>query len=290
MNKLRQMTIFATIVEQGSISSAAEQLNLSKSVISQHLKALEQELGLTLLKRTTRRQALTDAGAQFYQKCKHLNDIADAAWQQLEPLKSQAQGKIKITASHALMDTLVVPAIVELLKQHPKLRPELISEDKHLDFMKHNIDLAIRVGVSADSNYKQKKLGSFRDILCGIPPLVANAKVDELPYVANSWQGQTIHHEFLAKSGETWHYKNKPSYIANSFHSCLSLIRSGAGIGLIPSIYFDKKGGDLIDLVPNMDLPENPIYALHPFTNNTPVNVKVCSAAIERQLLKQQSK
>ena len=284
MNKLRHMTIFAAIVEQGSISAAAEQLNLSKSVLSQHLKALELELGLTLLKRTTRRQTLTDAGAKFYEKCKYLNDIADSAWQQLEPLKTEAQGKVKITAPHALMETLVVPAIIELLKQHPKLKPELISEDKHLDFMEHNIDLAIRVGSSSDSNYKQKKLGSFRDILCASKALAQNPEINELPYIANTWQGENIYHEFSAKSGEIWQYQNQPSYRANSFHSCLALICSGAGIGLIPSIYFNKANAELVNLKPGMDLPENPIYALHPFTNNVPFNVKVCSAAIEKQL------
>ncbi|GAA06590.1 bacterial regulatory helix-turn-helix, lysR family protein [Photobacterium leiognathi subsp. mandapamensis svers.1.1.] len=73
MNKLRQMSIFAHIVEEGSVSAAANKLDLSKSVVSQHLKTLEQELGITLLKRTTRRHTLTQAGEAFYQSCREIN-------------------------------------------------------------------------------------------------------------------------------------------------------------------------------------------------------------------------
>lgn len=288
MNKLRNMAIFASIVEQGSISAAAEHLNLSKSVLSQHLKALEADLGLTLLKRTTRRQSLTQAGEQFYQQCKSLNEIATSAWQQLEPLKTTPQGKIKITASHALMDTLVVPAIGKLLKQYPKLQPELLSEDQHLDFMEHNIDLAIRVGSSENSAYKQKRLGQFRDILCGSPALAKEQNIEQLPYIANHWQGQHIKHQFKNNKGDIWHYQTKPSCVTNSFHSCLSLITSGVGIGLVPSFYFEHSDIELVNLRPEMQLAENKIYALHPYQNNQPVNVKICTEAITQELIQRQ--
>ena len=287
MNRLRQMEIFAHIVEQGSISAAAEQLNLSKSVISQHLKSLELELGLTLLKRTTRKQSLTTAGASFYAHCKNLGAIAEQAWQQLEPLKTQAQGRIKLTASHALMDSLVIPAISELMKTYPDLKPELISEDRHLDFMEHNIDLAIRVGASKDSSYRQKRLGEFRDILCASSALQVEKNLTSTPYIANSWQGRHIEHTFIAQDGTEKLLQMKPSCITNSFHSCLSLIKAGTGMGLIPSFYFAKSGEELIDLVPEMKLPENPIYALHPYSTQ-PINVKVCIDAIEKELMQHQ--
>lgn len=281
------MEIFALIVEQGSISAAAEKLELSKSVISQHLKSLEQSLGLVLLKRTTRRQSLTEAGRSFYVSCKSLNDIANNAWQQLEPLKTQPKGHIKLTASHAIMDSLVVPAITKLMKIYPELSPELISEDQHLDFMENNIDLAIRVGMSKESTYRQRRIGQFRDVLCGSPLLKQDKGLADLPYIANSWQGKNITHKFLSKRNKELVLKPQPACIANSFHSCLSLIKAGAGIGLIPSFYFAKATDELIDLLPDVKLEENPIYALHPYSNQ-PVNVKVCIKAIEEELAKYQ--
>lgn len=92
MNRLRQMAIFAHVVETGSVSAAADKLNVSKSVVSQHLKTLENELGMVLMKRTTRRQTLTDVGEQFYLKCKELNSIAESAWDIASDYQTEPQG------------------------------------------------------------------------------------------------------------------------------------------------------------------------------------------------------
>ena len=124
MNQLRHMAVFAHIVETGSITATAELLQLSKSVISQHLKTLEENLGVTLLKRTTRRQSLTSAGQDFYQHCKTLNQIADEAWLQAQEVLDVPKGNVRITAPYALMETLIAPAIAPLIEQYPLLQPE----------------------------------------------------------------------------------------------------------------------------------------------------------------------
>lgn len=135
MYRLRQMSAFAHIVEAGSISAAAEQLGLSKSVVSQHLKLLEDELGVTLLKRTTRRQSLTEAGNTFYLQCKQINDLANSAWTTAKDLQMIPQGKLRITAPNALMANLITPVIAEMMQAYPQLQPELISSDVQLDLM-----------------------------------------------------------------------------------------------------------------------------------------------------------
>ena len=109
MNQLRDMSIFAHIVEQGSITAAAEFLQLSKSVVSHSLKSLEEELGVALLKRTTRRQTLTAAGEVFLERCRELNSIADEAWQQARNTLEIPQGHVRITAPNALMGSLIAP-------------------------------------------------------------------------------------------------------------------------------------------------------------------------------------
>ena len=78
---LRHMLLFRTLVDAGTLTAAAEQLSLSKSVLSQHLKALEQALGVQLLQRTTRKQVLTPAGQEFYQRCADIEHLVDVAWQ-----------------------------------------------------------------------------------------------------------------------------------------------------------------------------------------------------------------
>ncbi|KNH13707.1 transcriptional regulator [Vibrio lentus] len=283
MNKLKQMSIFAHIVEQGSVSAAAEKLELSKSVVSQHLKILEQELGASLLKRTTRRQILTSMGERFYLSCKDINVIADSAWDMAKAELEEPQGRIRITAPNALMDLLVAPVIAELMKQYPKLEPELIGDDQHLDFMEHDIDLAVRVGSSRDSNLKQKRLGEFKDVLCGVESM-RDSELTSIPYIANSWQGKQVTHSFTSNSEQDFVYQQQASCTTNSFHSCLALIKSGVGIGVIPDFYLHQLSDDVVDVIPNFQLPTNTVYALTPFAANTPIAIKLCVQALEEKL------
>ncbi len=288
MNRLRQMSIFAHIVEQGSVSAAADKLALSKSVVSQHLKSLEQEIGATLLKRTTRRQALTSIGEQFYLSCKNINAVADQAWESAISQQSEPSGRVRITAPHALMDTLVVPAIAELLKRYPKLQPELINDDQHLDFMTHDIDLAVRVGNSPDSNLKQKRIGQFHDVLCGITDMMGQP-LESLPYIANSWQGKRYQHNFTDQHGQNIAFTSQASCVTNSFHSTLALIRCGAGVGIIPDFCLsaltrNQEAGDITHLTPQLQLPANTVYALTSYTNTPLIAVTHCIQMLEKSL------
>ena len=283
MSKLKQMSIFAHIVEQGSVSAAAEKLELSKSVVSQHLKILEQELGASLLKRTTRRQSLTSMGERFYLSCKDINVIAESAWDMAKAELEEPQGRIRITAPNALMDLLVAPVIADLMKQYPKLMPELISDDQHLDFMEHDIDLAVRVGSSRDSNLKQKRLGEFKDVLCGVESM-RERELESLPYIANSWQGKQVTHHFSSQGEQDFVYQQQASCTTNSFHSCLALIKSGVGIGVIPDFYLSQLSNEVVDIMPSFQLPTNTVYALNPFASNTPISIQLCVQALEEKL------
>lgn len=288
MNQLRHMSVFAHIVETGSITAAAESLELSKSVISQHLKALEQGLGVTLLKRTTRRQVLTTAGQDFYEHCKALNQIAEQAWQQAQDVLAVPKGPIRITAPNALMETLVAPAIAPLMKEYPLLQPELISSDSHLDLMTENIDLAIRVGQSLDSNIKQRRIGEFKDVLCANKSVLSQGNIEEAAYIANSWQGRKISHEFKAEDGKqqnSLHFASEARCITNSFNSCYRLITAGAGIGLVPDFILNSTSSDLQAVFPGYELPINSVYALHTFSTQVSMNVSLCLSAIEQQLM-----
>ena len=284
MSRLRQMSVFAHIVDTGSITAAAEALAVSKSVVSQHLKSLEENLGVVLLKRTTRRQTLTGAGELFYQQCKMINQIANDAWLEAEQTKKIPQGRVRITAPNALMETLVAPAIGQLLLQYPELKPELISHDHHLNLADEDIDLAIRVGQSPSSNLKQQRIGEFRDVLVGTRPLVEGKDWQALPYIANSWQNRAIVHEFVTAAKTSWQYQAKAHCTTNSFHTCLALIQSGSGIGIVPDFYFMKNNRELIEVFNGQKLPLNSIYGLHPFEHKMPLNVQVCFDAIRHQL------
>jgi len=285
------MQIFAHISELGSITRAAESLKLSKSVVSQHLKILELELGVLLIKRSTRKHTLTSAGKDFYASCKEINKMTDIAWHRAQDSIEIPQGTIKITAPNALMDTVIAPAIGKLLKKYPLLTPELINSDSQLDIMKENIDLAIRVGSSQASNIKQRRIGQFRDILCGSRALIQEKNCDKARYIANKWQDNNISHHFISTTGgNEMLYETTAQCKANSFYACLALIKEGAGIGLIPDFQFDELTPSLVEVFPQFKLPINHVYALYPYGKHLPSSLKVCIAAIENHFNKLSNK
>ncbi|MCG7546555.1 LysR family transcriptional regulator [Pseudoalteromonas sp. Of7M-16] len=284
MNKLRHMSLFAHIVESGSITAAASDLGLSKSVLSQHLKVLEQELGVALLKRTTRKQSLTAAGESFYGQCKLINQTAQIAWLEAAQFNQEVKGKLKITAPNVLMTTLVAPALAQICVHYPQLQLELLADDQQLDLQAQNIDLAIRVGRSQNSDAKQRKIGEFRDVLCGAPQLLASHPPQQLRYIANVWQGADIEHVFISSEGNEKRFSATPSCVANSFDTCMTLICQGAGIGLIPEFKLSQYAAHLAEVFPHYKLPLNPVFALHTFDKQVPLSIKVCLEAIENQL------
>lgn len=283
MRQLGKMSLFAHVVEAGSVSGAADKLGLSKSVVSQHLKTLEQDLGVVLIKRTTRRQFLTEPGKRFYESCKALNQIAADAWENIQAQQSEPEGKVHITAPNALVETLLAPVIANLIPQYPGVIIKLTCEDQQLDLMAHDIDIAIRIGVSKDSTLRQKRLGAFRDVLCGHPRF-KETSLEQSPYVANAWEGETIAYQFVSANGELQTFSPQVSCITNAFHSTVSLIRSGAGIGLIPDFYLHKGLPDITALLPDESLPENPVYLLTPFSKHVPMAVKVCIDALSKHI------
>ena len=278
MNKHRQMTLFMHIVECGSISKAAEKLELSKSVLSHALKQLESELNTTLLKRTTRKQSLTPQGEAFYRRCQAMNEIVDQAWEDIRESQHEPSGSITITAPHALMESVIAPALGESFQQYPKVSLNLIADDHQLDLMQHDIDLAIRVGESNDSNYRQQKIGAFRDVLCcakGNTPDLNNCA-----YIANHWQPkQIVHRLTYPSSQQSLEYRFTTKHRVNTINQVATMISLNMGVGIVPEFLLSNYPS-LKPCVPNWQLSATNVYALHPYSNKPPLTVTMAREAI----------
>lgn len=291
LNQSRHIQIFCQIVEAGGISKAAEALEVSKSVISQHLKALEQELGISLLNRTTRRQTLTPVGKEFYQQCKQINQLTKQAWQQAQAAQEVAKGIVTITAPHALMDSVVAPAIGELLIKHPLIKPVLIADDQRQDLIKNNIDIAVRVGELPDSDYRQVKLGEFRDVLCASQTYIDKHFSDNaiewstINYIANDWQGSHVNHQLthVQSTNKQLNLSFTPQRRANSLPTVVALAKAGAGIALLPHFIVAQEPA-LVKVVADYQLPPNEVFALHAYSSGKPKAVELAIGAINSKM------
>lgn len=300
MNKhIRHMMVFSQIVDSGGISGAASHLGISKSVVSQHLKTLEEELGLKLLNRSTRRQALTSAGQLFYTRCREMNDVVSQAWKEARDSQKLALGTLRISAPHALVGSIVAPAIGELVRANGGIQPVLLGNDNRVNLIEDKIDLAIRVGKMPDSDYKQRKIGGFHDVLCASPEYLqehgisqermieASQSLQSVDYVANSWQGTYITH--LLKHKET-RKEIKLSFAAsrqcNSLPAVVAMTLAGCGLAFIPDFVFTplKQSGALIEVLPAYACEYAPVYAVHTYASNPPTLVRLAIDAIKQRL------
>ncbi|MDA0381565.1 LysR family transcriptional regulator [Vibrio owensii] len=280
MNKLRLMSLFVHIVECGSISKAADKLELSKSVLSSALKQLEQELDTCLLKRTTRKQTLTSTGERFYEQCAQMTKQAEAAWLEATELKQVPTGRLTVTAPHALMRSIVLPALTSAFADYSDVQLNLMSDDKHVDIVQQDIDLAVRVGASGDSNIKQRKVGQFCDVLCRAKG--AHSDLESAPYIAQHWQLEPVAHAFASKEQER-QIQYPVKHRANTVFDVASLLEMGLGVGILPD--FMLESNSLLEPVPSAKVSKvNPIYVLHPYQAHVPMTVTIAIKAIESRI------
>jgi DNA-binding transcriptional LysR family regulator len=165
------LTTFVRIADSGSISSAARTLRLSVPMASRHLRALEQDLGAALVRRTTRRLDLTEAGAELLPRARRLLREMDEARNAVRPTKD-AGGLLVISAPVSFGLAQIAPLLPKLLEQNPKLSIEVRFDDRVIDLLGEGVDLAVRAGVlpPPDSPFVvARRLASYERFVCATP-------------------------------------------------------------------------------------------------------------------------
>ena len=180
MDDLKPLAVFAEVVDAGSMSAAARRLGMSPSAVSQTIRTLEQHGGVTLLHRSTRKLALTEAGERYYPHCQRMLEAARAAAQSLQQAHDAPTGELRVSAPVGFA-VHVAPALAPLLAEAPQLRLRLLVDDAMIDLIDARIDVAIRIGRLADSTWVARRLCDFDTILCASPDYLARAGTPAAP-------------------------------------------------------------------------------------------------------------
>ncbi len=282
MDRFTLMDAFARVVETGSFVAAGEALKISRPMVSKQVQRLEDELGVRLLNRTTRRVSLTEAGRSFYTRCQEILPQVDEAIREASNLQVHPQGLLRLNAPHAFGKRHVAPAIAAYQKSYPDVTVDLILNDRVVNLVDEGYDLAVRIGVLADSSLIARKLAPCKIHLCAAPSYLT-----EKGYPASP--NDLKHHNCLQYSyssyGDEWNFtKDDKKYavkVTGSLHAnygeaLASAASEGLGFVLLPSFVLEPylKTGELEIVLPEYKVEDLGIFAVFPQSRLLPPKVR----------------
>ena len=272
MGQLEDMAMFVRIVEAGSITKAAEQLNIAKSAVSRRLKELETRLGSQLISRTTRQSNLTQAGEQYYQKVHHILSEVDALNEETSGTPTRIEGTLKMTAPLSFGLMHLNDVIDEYANQHPELKFELDFSDRHTDLIEEGFELAIRIRELQDSSYQAKRLALIRYALCASPEYLESMGTpktfDDLSEHEFLQYGMSKSSaiELIDKQGKKHQVAVNGKIKANNGDFLREMAVKGHGIAFLPTFitYQALISGELVPILQQYQLPTLNAYAVYP--------------------------
>lgn len=238
---LNRVAVAVEVVERGSFTAAAAALGLPKSSVSRSVAQLEHDLGVTLLRRTTRKLALTDAGKQWYERASRALAELDEASALVSRGERAPHGQVRLTAPPD-MGSVLAPVVVAFVERYPHVHVELLLTSRRLDLIEDNVDLALRAGNLEDSTLVGRKLLSTDLALYGAPAYLERRGRPRKP-------ADLAKHACVLFRGVhgrvTWtlHNGNARARVdvagpigADDMGFVLDAVLAGAGIGLLPEI------------------------------------------------------
>src|SRR6266700_7463219 len=165
MDRLTSLTAFVRVVDSGGFSAAGRRLNMSTTMVSNHVQALEDRLGARLLHRTTRKVSLTEVGKAYYDRCVQILADIEQADDIAGALQSTPRGTLRIyTATHIVQ--FVAPVVAEFLAAFREVKVDLSMGERAIDLIDEGFDLAIRLTPPPDSSLIVRGLATWRHVLC----------------------------------------------------------------------------------------------------------------------------
>ncbi|MFI3274772.1 LysR substrate-binding domain-containing protein, partial [Vibrio sp.] len=166
MDKLEAMNVFVTIVERGSLSAAAEHLELSRTKVTRYLGELENWMDTRLLHRTTRSLSLTSAGKETLEVARELLALEASLIGIRNQSREHLKGQLRITASYSIVDSFLMDVISRFIDKWPEVSIDIVSTDQTVNLVESRIDLAIRITNELTPNIVAKQLGECRSVIC----------------------------------------------------------------------------------------------------------------------------
>ncbi len=241
MINLNDMVLFAKVAELQGISPAARILQIPKSRVSRRVAALEEDLGVRLLERTTRSVQLTEMGVIFFQHCKRITEEAESAVESMNKMMETPRGLLNVSVSFAIGQYLIAPYLGEFLKLYPEIEIKMDLNNRRVDLITEGYDLVVRVGDLQDSSLMSKMICQAQAHLCASPnyidqhgTLTSVEHLQQHKILAMSDSSNTRQWILENKIGELKSIEVIPSTSINDFTVLRSLVEDDGGIAIMP--------------------------------------------------------
>jgi DNA-binding transcriptional LysR family regulator len=273
MPDAQRLDTFARVIEAGSISRAALRLGVDKSVVSRQIAKLEAELGARLLQRTTRRLALTEIGEQVLQQARVIQEALQNIEQMTDAYRQEVSGRLRISCSMASRRVLV-PLVLAFGERHPQVQVVLRSDDRLVDLLAEQIDVAIRVAPLDDSTLVARKLADSSRVCVAAPAYLARHGEPQTP-------SDLAAHRCVVYCNDTrafdqWRFDGPAGRETVAVSGRLQMndggavadaAVAGAGVAVLDALIVreDLRSGALQAVLPGYQIPPGPpVHAVYP--------------------------
>ena len=272
---LNDLYFFARVVDCGSYTAAAETLGMQTSKLSRRIGALEKELGVRLLNRTTRKLSLTEAGQTLHRHCIALIAEAQEARDAINQTLSAPRGLVRLSCPTGLLQGGVADILARYLAAYPEVRVALEATNRRVDVVDEGIDIAIRVRLPPldDSDLAMRSFGPSDMILVGSPALVAEygepkvlTDIARIPTLSTGTLGREHTWHFVDAESRPVELAHNPRLSANDFYSVRRAALRGLGVARLPALLAreDLSSGALVRLLPLLSSQSGVVHAVFP--------------------------
>lgn len=283
MDRLRSMHYFVRAVELGSLSAAAREQGTTQPTVSKALVALEEELGVRLLERSTTGLSPTDQGQRFYARAKLVLEEFNDAVTDARGQTGQATGLLRVNAPVALGQFRLNGLVQEFLSLYPDVELELILNDRFVDLVEEGVDVGLRLGGELPPNAVARRIGVSQRLLVAAPGYLEKNGALEQPadladhnYIRFAWLASGD--EVELHNGDTRvKVQTKGRFRVNNALSIRETLAMGAGIGLCPAWLVDDllKSGQLVHVLPGWTGAPQELFVMYPSRRYQPLRAKL---------------
>ena len=287
MDRFRTMQSFVRVVRAGSFTLAANQLGLSRALVSRHISDLEGRLGVRLLNRSTRALDLTDEGRQYLDFCEQMFRDIELKEDELAAVRAAPAGTLRILAPSSFGSMHIADAAIGFAKVQPRLKISLLLENtwfRQDDFSQRGLDMALRFAPIRKSTMIAKDIAEFSWVVCASPDYLARRGRPQKP--ADLSTHACLVHSNALPDDHMWRFEGPKSGItvritgemySNSALALRKAAVAGLGIALVPRyvVADDLAAGTLVSILNRFRVPSRVLHAIYPDAETVPAKIGV---------------